>query len=139
MLALALGLVALAVLVFIGRYGRFWRSARAIVPVILSVLAAAAAVVAAMRGAWVISLALIGLSTWIGVARARRGRGSAIRSSEMRPSEARAILGVGPEANSVEIEAAWRRLMLRAHPDAGGSAGLAAQLNAARACLIKKT
>ena len=57
----------------------------------------------------------------------------------MRPDEARSILGVGAEANAVEIEAAYRRLMLRAHPDHGGSTGLAAQLNAARDRLLKKS
>jgi hypothetical protein len=55
------------------------------------------------------------------------------------PAEARAILGVGADAGRDEVEAAYRRLMLRAHPDQGGTTGLAAQLNAARACLIKKS
>lgn len=50
----------------------------------------------------------------------------------MSPADARAILGVGPEAGVKEIDAAYRRLMRSVHPDAGGTAGLAAQLNAAR-------
>jgi hypothetical protein len=111
---------------------------RQLLPVLFSVLAAAGAIVVALRGAWLIGLALIGLSFWLGL-----GGGRPVPrptpSSEMQPSEARAILGVGPEASAAEIEAAWRRLMLRTHPDHGGSPGLAAQLNAARACLIKKT
>lgn len=47
-------------------------------------------------------------------------------------AEARALLGVEPAASQAEIEAAYRRLMQRAHPDHGGTTGLAAQLNAAR-------
>jgi curved DNA-binding protein CbpA len=45
------------------------------------------------------------------------------------------MLGVDDEAGPDEIEAAYRRLMRRVHPDVGGAAGLAAQLNAARARL----
>jgi curved DNA-binding protein CbpA len=44
---------------------------------------------------------------------------------------------VGETADRAEIHAAYRRLMQRAHPDRGGSAGLAAQLNAARDRLLK--
>ena len=53
-------------------------------------------------------------------------------------SEARSILGVGPEATDAEIRAAYGRLMRMAHPDKGGTSGLAAQLNAARDRLLKK-
>ena len=55
----------------------------------------------------------------------------------MSVEEARRILGVGPEAAPSTIEAAYRRLMQRAHPDLGGTVGLATQLNAARAALMK--
>jgi hypothetical protein len=51
-------------------------------------------------------------------------------------AEARALLGVGPEAGSVEINAAHRRLIARVHPDAGGSAELANKVNVARDILI---
>jgi DnaJ domain len=62
------------------------------------------------------------------------------RSTPLRPpngeamslDEARAILGVGPTATADEIRAAYTRLMRRAHPDQGGTTGLAAQVNAAR-------
>jgi curved DNA-binding protein CbpA len=50
--------------------------------------------------------------------------------------EAQATLGVGPEADEAAIEAAYRRLMRRVHPDLGGAAGLAARLNAAREVLL---
>ena len=51
--------------------------------------------------------------------------------------QARDILGVSPAATRAEIEAAYRRLIVRAHPDQGGTSGLAAQLNAARDRLLK--
>jgi DnaJ-domain-containing protein 1 len=56
---------------------------------------------------------------------------------DMNVAAARAILGVTAGASREEIEAAYRRLMLRAHPDQGGSAGLAAQLNLARDRLLR--
>jgi hypothetical protein len=52
-------------------------------------------------------------------------------------AEAAALLGVSPDADAATIHAAYRRLMARNHPDAGGSAGLAAQINAARDLLLK--
>ena len=55
----------------------------------------------------------------------------------MSAADARSMLGVGPDASVAEIRAAYTRLMQRAHPDKGGSAGLAAQLNAARDRLLK--
>jgi curved DNA-binding protein CbpA len=55
----------------------------------------------------------------------------------MSTADARSILGVEPQATTAEIKAAYTRLMQRAHPDKGGSAGLAAQLNAARDRLLK--
>ena len=58
-------------------------------------------------------------------------------ASGMSATEARSILGVGPDAASPEIKAAYARLMQRAHPDKGGTTGLAAQLNAARDRLLK--
>jgi curved DNA-binding protein CbpA len=57
---------------------------------------------------------------------------------ELSLSEARAILGVGPEATLAEVKAAYTRLIQLAHPDKGGTQGLAAQLNAARDRLIKR-
>ncbi len=51
-------------------------------------------------------------------------------------AHAASILGVAETAGRAEIEAAYRRLMLRVHPDQGGAAGLAAQLNAARDVMV---
>ena len=51
-------------------------------------------------------------------------------------AEARAILGVGKNADVGEIRAAHRRLMQAVHPDRGGSADLARRINSARDVLI---
>lgn len=57
-------------------------------------------------------------------------------ADEMSEAEARAILGVEAGAGAAEITAAWRRMMARVHPDHGGSAALAARVNAARDRLL---
>lgn len=51
--------------------------------------------------------------------------------------KARRMLGVGATASREEIIAAHRRLVAKVHPDAGGSEGLAAELNAARDTLLR--
>jgi hypothetical protein len=56
----------------------------------------------------------------------------------MSAAEARSILGVAPDATPEQIRSAYTRLMQRAHPDKGGTTGLAAQLNAARDRLLKR-
>ncbi|MCC7268573.1 MAG: DnaJ domain-containing protein [Caulobacteraceae bacterium] len=139
MIYFALGCAALAFFVWIGRgrpfdLGRGWRIGAGA----LAVAAFAAAAFVAMRGLWGtgIVLAVMGLGLLASVRRnavgVAKGRGG------MTAAEARDLLGVSPDATPAEIKAAYVRLMQRAHPDAGGSKGLAAQLNAARDVLLKK-
>jgi hypothetical protein len=64
------------------------------------------------------------------------GGGPAAGTAAMDERTARAILGVGPEADAEAIRAAHRRLMARLHPDHGGSTFLAAQINAAKELLL---
>lgn len=63
-------------------------------------------------------------------------RRALVSGSTMRPSEARELLDIHVGATAQEIRAAHRRMMTRVHPDAGGSAGLASRVNAARDTLI---
>lgn len=102
----------------------------------LSILVLAAAGVIALRGDWIVGLVLAVMS--LGGMFAARVRPAAPQRSAMGAEEARSILGVGPDATTAEIDAAYKRLMRMAHPDKGGTSGLAAQLNAARDRLIRK-
>ena len=82
---------------------------------------------------WVVK---IGLAVLLGVmiyAWLRRRIGA---PATMRPTEARALLGVGEQASLQEIREAHRRLMAKVHPDVGGTADLATRVNAARDALV---
>jgi hypothetical protein len=91
----------------------------------------AGGVLAMSKGSWVLGPGLVGAGLWLTLASRRRS--VAPKTAEaLSEAEARSILGVGPSAGADEINAAWRRLMGRAHPDQGGTEGLAARVNAAR-------
>lgn len=102
----------------------------------LGVFAAAAFVTA--RGGWEkgLLLAVIGLMLALS-SRWPRGAPGRPADGAMSLEAARAMLGVGPQASAAEIQAAYARLMRRAHPDQGGTTGLATQLNLARDRLLK--
>ena len=127
-------------LVWRGRVGRVlkgaeWRAAAAISSIGLF----AAAGFEALRGGGVpaIILLIVGLIL-VGTARWPRLRTVVSEpTGAMSLAEARATLGVGPGATEAEIRAAHARLIRVAHPDHGGTSGLAAQLNAARDRLLK--
>ena len=93
------------------------------------------------KGGWLLGVALVGSGLWLTVAsRLRttpRPRAAQPPVQSLSEAEARAILGVGADATPQAIQAAWRRLMARAHPDQGGTEGLAARVNAARDRLLK--
>lgn len=90
---------------------------------------------ALFRGAWIGGL----IAVFVGLQLAYESRLATPRPSDgMTLQEARSLLGVRVEATPAEITAAWRRLMARAHPDQGGTEGLAAKLNAAKDRLLRR-
>lgn len=140
MIWLLAGLAVLALLVAVGRRPSRLADARTLFRLAGAVIVAALAVAMALRGGWPVSLGLAALSAWLGspVARRTPHAPSPAREPPMSDAEARSILGVTPESSPAEIEAAWRAMMRRTHPDQGGSTGLAAQVNAARDRLLGK-
>ncbi|MES2834572.1 MAG: molecular chaperone DnaJ [Pseudomonadota bacterium] len=127
-------LAAIAVWALI-RLGRQTEGARRghwrISATVLAGVMLAGGVLAMSKGSWVLGPGLVGAGLWLTLA--SRIRYVPPKSAEdLSEAEARAILGVGPIASPEEINAAWRRLMARAHPDQGGTEGLAARVNAAR-------
>ena len=98
-----------------------------------------AAVFVSVRGSWgagiVLAVAGLGLA---GSARKASLSSPTPRADQMSHDEARRILGVAADATRQDIQAAYTRLMRAVHPDKGGTAGLAAQLNAARDRLLSK-
>lgn len=136
-----LGLAAIAVwaLVRLGRQSeRAGRGHWRITATIFGAVMMAGALLALARGAWLLAGALGAGGLYI--ITASRIRISDVRAPEpesMTDAEARRTLGVEPGATPAEVQAAWKRLMARAHPDQGGSEGLASRLNAARDRLAK--
>ena len=139
---LALGCLALALFLWMSRRGarpllqrREWRFLSGG----LALAAFSGAAFVGLRGAWGSALVLMVLGLALAVSTRRTGGATPAPASSgrMNVEEARNILGVAAGATTEEIQAAYTRLMRTAHPDAGGTTGLAAQLNAARDRLLK--
>ena len=143
LIGLALAAIAVWALVRLGRQSEgprrgHWRIAATILGAVLL----AGAVLAGSRGAWLTSAGMAAAGFYFIVSSRMRPVKAASAppdsSGAMSEAEARSILGVNAGATPKEINAAWRRLMGLAHPDQGGTEGLAARVNAARDRLLRK-
>ncbi len=107
---------------------------------VMSAAAFAGAAYTGIRSQWPVAIALGVIGLWCATSARQRPvvrKVAEPRKAELSASEARSILGVDAKAGPDEIQAAYARLIRLAHPDKGGTAGLAAQLNAARDRLLK--
>lgn len=139
MLLLALLAVALLFgLAFIGRVGGARR--KLLIARWPALVFAGAALLMAARGAlWpTIWFALTAVIVWFAMPSLRRPAPSQVAPEGPAEREARAVLGVRPNASDAEIRRAYRDKMARAHPDKGGSHNEAARLTAARDRLLKR-
>jgi hypothetical protein len=137
---LLVGAIVLGLFLWAGKPGRILKNARwriASGAAAIGVFAAAAFV--GVRGGWgkAAVLGLLGLGLSLSSRWPRTGSIRQPVSDAMSADEARGVLGVGAQATAVEIQAAYARLIRLAHPDRGGTHGLAAQLNRARDRLLK--
>jgi hypothetical protein len=134
---LVLAAIAVWTLIRLGRQGeRAGRGHWRITATLFSAVMIGGGVLALSKGGWLFGLGLIGAGLWLTLA--SRQRTVAPRAEGMTDKEARSLLGVSSSATRAEINTAWKRLMARAHPDQGGTQGLAARLNAARDHLLKR-
>ena len=82
-----------------------------------------------------------GLLQWLNEFIHTREKSAEIKNAaekDLSKQEAAALLGVNIDAELQEIEAAYRRLQKKNHPDAGGSDALSALLSKARDILLDK-
>ena len=142
MLLIGLGLAAVALWVMV-RLGKQTEKARRghwrISATFLGGACFAGAVLSIAKGSYVWAAALFAAGFYLVLQsrlRTPTPKPAPPSSSRMSVTEARAILGVGPQATREDIQSAWKRLMARTHPDQGGSEGLAARVNAARDRLL---
>ncbi len=137
LIGLALAALAVWALVRLGRQTEGPRRGQwRIAATLLATALLGGGTLALSRGAYVAGGGMIAVGLYLVVA--SRLRSVPARRETLGDVEARSILGVGPDATPEAVNAAWRRLMGRAHPDQGGTEGLAARLNAARDRLLRR-
>ena len=135
----------LAIGVALGLYGlyKFFLSANpaqvsALLKALLFFILGAALLFMAVTGRLPAAIALLmamwplGLSYW----KSRR-HAYAATADKMTPAEALEVLGLTGPADPDTIEEAYKRLMMKVHPDQQGSDWMAAKLNEARDLLLR--
>ena len=140
MLYLALGGVLLAGYLWLtgGKVPILKRREWRILTAAMALAAFTAAAFVGVRGSWGAAIVLTVVGLWLAASSRKTTAAAPPATARMSDAEARRILGVSPTATKAEIQAAYTRLMRAVHPDRGGTAGLAAQLNAARDRLLKR-
>ena len=137
---LILAALFLAILVYIVRPSPVLRRAGTrILSSAVSIALFAIAAFVGLRGAWgkAIVLVVLGAGLALSARTPPRNQQALRQDHRMSLKEAQDLLGLGIEPTEDEVRQAHRRLMQTAHPDKGGTVGMAAQLNAARDRLLK--
>ena len=146
---LALGLVSLlAMLLLASLAARLSaRHLRLLALVALFIILGTGLVVLALAGRYGLAAPLGFIMMWLlrlwrvsresdNAGKAKRAAGDKAGSQPMTVAEARDVLGVDGAASREEIETAYRDLIVKNHPDHGGTDWIAAQLNQARDILL---
>lgn len=138
----------LAIGALIGLYGlyKFFLSANpqqvsafavAVVFFVLTVALLFMAVTGRLPAAIALVVAIWPLALGYWKARENKKRPAAAKSGKMTRAEALQVLGLSDPADPDIIEEAYKRLMMKVHPDQQGSDWMAAKLNEARDLLLK--
>ena len=139
--------ILLAIGVMIGLYGlyQFFLSAtpKQVTTMMVTVVTGALALalfLLAVSGRLPLALAALSALWPIGVGLYRRRQTTPAAAPAARPmtrAEALNILGLSEGAGESDIQEAYKRLMMKVHPDQQGSEWMASKLNAARDYLLK--
>ena len=146
MIPVALGLVALAVLLWAARGFARARlpNAKALLGWVSALAGLALGAGLLLTGRWLTALlagVLFGPLAWSWWQESRLSfpRLPSPRPGRMSRTEALAVLGLHDPASDVDVRAAWLRLMRTANPDTGGSDWLAAHVTQARDTLLEES
>ena len=146
---LALGLVSLLALLLVASLAAHLsaRHLRLLALVTLFIILGLGLVVLALAGRYGLAAPLGFIMMWLlrlwsvtreggNAGKTERAAGDKVGTQPMSAAEARHVLGVDATASREEIEAAYRDLIVKNHPDHGGTDWIAAQLNQARDILL---
>ena len=146
---LALGLISLLALFLVASLAASLsaRHLRLLALVTLFIILGTGLVVLAVAGRYGLAAPLGFIMMWLlrlwrvtresdNAGKAKRATGDKAGSKPMTVAEARDVLGVDAAASREEIETAYRDLIVKNHPDHGGTDWIAAQLTQARDSLL---